>query len=374
MPSTVFNIIDLLADYKNTVYVNTNISMLYILYQGALLMSTIVGPATVLMMIATANTVVFKVSIVWGYVLSLAPAMFYFVMCFYVKSKVQIQIAEILTGFYAFVMMIVLVGTIITAVQSSPLHPSVVFLAFLVLAFAFSAILHPQEWSCIIFGALYFLLIPTGFLLLNIYSLCNLHVVSWGTREVPKKKTKAELEEAKRLEAEKKKKKEERGFFGRFFPQLQSKDLKDMFSKLIETQGQSQKNNMDSSETTKLLKEMNEHLKELVEKKNTPPTQVPAPEVQQLETVVEIETEPVEVKRKGILKTAHSEHKRGSVGIADNVKIIDEDRDEIIYDRVKRARDDLVNPAWAECKELGKGKIIPLASEELKFWQGFLKK
>lgn len=213
MPSTVFNIIDLLADYKNTVYVNSNISMLYILYQGALLLSTIVGPATVLMMIAGANMVVFRVTVIWGFVISLAPAIFYFIICFYVKSKVQIQIAEILTGLYAFVMMIVLVGTVVTAAQESPLHPSVIFLGFLVLAFTFSAFLHPKEWSCIIFGALYFILIPTGFLLLNIYSLCNLHVVSWGTREVPKKKSKEELEEEKRQAEEKKKKEKGKGIF-----------------------------------------------------------------------------------------------------------------------------------------------------------------
>ncbi|KAL4229437.1 chitin synthase I [Mactra antiquata] len=373
MPSTVFNIVDLLADYKNTVYVNTNISMLYILYQGGLLLSTVVGPATVLMMIATANTVVFKVSIIWGYVIALAPAVFYFIVCFYVKPKVQIQVAEVLTGLYAFVMMIVLVGTIVTAVKSSPFHPSVVFLAFLVIAFSFSAILHPKEWSCIVFGALYFLLIPTGFLLLNIYSLCNLHVVSWGTREVPKKKTKAEEEEAKRLEEEKKKKKKEQGFFGKFFPQFPAKDFKDMFTKLIETQGRNQATAVDSSETNKLLKEMNDHLKDLVQNRNAPP---PAPE-HRVNDPSQIQDPPNvsqtrDDKPKGILKRAPSEHKH--VGIADSVKIIDEDRDEIIYDRVKRDRDDLINPAWAEVDELKKGKTLQLAEEEMTFWKGFLEK
>ena len=53
-------------------------------------------------------------------------------------------------------------------------------------------------------GTLYLLCIPSGYLLLVIYSLCNLHVVSWGTREVPKKKTKAELEQEKLEEEEKK--------------------------------------------------------------------------------------------------------------------------------------------------------------------------
>ncbi|XP_053409096.1 uncharacterized protein LOC123560719 isoform X2 [Mercenaria mercenaria] len=375
MPSTVFNIIDLLADYKNTVYVNSNISMLYILYQGALLMSTIVGPATVLMMIAGANMVVFKVTVIWGYVIALAPAFFYFITCFYVKSKTQIQIAEVLTGLYSFVMMIVLVGTIVTAAQESPFHPSVIFLGFLVVAFTFSAFLHPKEWSCIIFGALYFLLIPTGFLLLNIYSLCNLHVVSWGTREVPKKKTKAEQEEEKRQAEEKKKKKKERGFFGKFFPTFPTKEFKDMISKLTESQN-TKKEDLSSSETNKLLKEMNEHLKDLVEQKNKPiqSTRQVMPD-EETKTVHISADEPVEFKPKGILKHPHTDHQsKKHAQISESVRNIDDDSEETIYDRVKRRRNDLVNPAWAECKELGNGKVIPLASEELKFWDSFVKK
>lgn len=382
MPSTVFNIIDLLADYKNTVYVNSNISMLYIFYQGALLLSTIVGPATVLMMIAGANVVVFKVTVIWGYVIALAPAIFFFILCFYVKANTQVQVAEIFTALYAFVMMIVLVGTIVTAAQESPFHPSVIFLGFLFVAFSFSALLHPKEWSCIIFGALYFLLIPTGFLLLNIYSLTNLNNVSWGTREVPKKKTKEEEEKEKKEAEEKAKKKKERGFFGRFFPTFPTKEFKDMISKLTESQN-AKKEDLSSSETNKLLREMNDHLKELVEQKNKPaPT--PKPTVVHEEETVVIHSkpedgvdgkEPSQVKLKGILKHSPTEqHTQRHAQISNSVRNIDDDSEETIYDKVKKRRDDLKNPAWAECKELGNGKIIPLASEELKFWESFIDK
>ncbi|XP_060583228.1 chitin synthase chs-1-like [Ruditapes philippinarum] len=381
MPSTVFNIIDLLADYKNTVYVNSNISMLYILYQGALLLSTIVGPATVLMMIAGANMVVFKVTVIWGYVIALAPAIFFFILCFYVKAKTQVQVAEILTALYAFVMMIVLVGTIVTAAQESPFHPSVIFLGFLVIAFTFSALLHPKEWSCIVYGALYFLLIPTGFLLLNIYSLTNLNNVSWGTREVPKKKTQAEMEEEKKQAAEKEKKKKERGFFGRFFPTFPTKEFKDILSKLTENQS-AKKEDLSSYETNKLLKEMNDHLKELVDQKNKPPHTAMQTVVHDEDSTVHDDSgggndgkEPQQVKLKGILKQAHSEHgTKRHTQISDSIRNIDDDSEETIYDRVKKRRDDLANPAWAECKELGNGKVIALASEELKFWNSFINK
>lgn len=63
---------------------------------------------------------------------------------------------------------------------------------------------------------MYLLCIPSGYLLLVIYSLCNLHVVSWGTREVAKKKTKLEqAEEAKAAEERAKAAQKKKGFFSR---------------------------------------------------------------------------------------------------------------------------------------------------------------
>jgi len=40
-----------------------------------------------------------------------------------------------------------------------------------------------QEFWCLIHGLIYFLAIPSMSMLLMIYSLGNLHIVSWGTRE-----------------------------------------------------------------------------------------------------------------------------------------------------------------------------------------------
>ena len=74
---------------------------------------------------------------------------------------------------------------------------------------------------CLPYGVIYFITIPSMYLLLVIYSIFNLNVVSWGTREVPKKKTKAELEEEKRMEKEREeemkkaaKKKKKEGLLG----------------------------------------------------------------------------------------------------------------------------------------------------------------
>ena len=345
--------------------------MLYIFYQGALLISTVIGPATILMMIAGANLIVFRTNLIYSYIIAMVPAIFYFVVCFYVKTKRQIQIAEIMTGLYAFIMMIVLVGTIVKAAQDSPFHPSVLFISFLVFTFMFAAMLHPKEWTNVIYGALYFILIPTGFLLLNIYSMVNLHVISWGTREVPKKKTKEQMEKEKKEQEEKAKKKKEQGFFGRFMPSLPMKELKDLVTKLTETK--KQETMTDNSETVRLLREMNECMHALVKKEGVEPQQV-RPVVEPVEHKVDVDsdtTASLSVTKKddqprSILKKSlgHSE-KRLSVSITDKDA-------EIIGEKMKR--DDLVNPKWADIEELAHGKKIMMVQEELTFWQTFIEK
>ncbi|XP_008481027.1 chitin synthase chs-2-like, partial [Diaphorina citri] len=47
-----------------------------------------------------------------------------------------------------------------------------------------------EEFFCIVFFSIYLLSVPSMYLLLILYSLINLNVVSWGTREVAVKKTK----------------------------------------------------------------------------------------------------------------------------------------------------------------------------------------
>ncbi|CAG0925739.1 unnamed protein product, partial [Notodromas monacha] len=61
VPSTMANILDLLADYKQTVKNNDNISMPYILYQMLLMIGTILGPGTIFMMMTGAFNAAFKI-------------------------------------------------------------------------------------------------------------------------------------------------------------------------------------------------------------------------------------------------------------------------------------------------------------------------
>ena len=223
VPSTIANIMDFLADYKHIVDVNDSISYLYIVYQFFLMVSTVLGPATVLLMITGAYNACLGTSLWQSFLLSVGPAFGYLVLCYITTTDFQIRIAAFMSAIYAVIMMAVIVGTTIQIAEDSWTSPNAVFLMLLVFIFIIAACTHPQEFWCIVPGILYFLCIPSGYLLLLIYSLCNLNIVSWGTREVEKKKhvkknlTKEEEEKAK-IEAKKEalKKAKAKGFFSQF--------------------------------------------------------------------------------------------------------------------------------------------------------------
>jgi len=87
-------------------------------------------------------------------------------------------------------MSMVLVATSAQIVKSGFLDPSAVFLPSVAFIFILTGLLHPNEMTSLIHGFLYLITIPGGYLLLVTYALCNLHVVSWGTRETVEVKTK----------------------------------------------------------------------------------------------------------------------------------------------------------------------------------------
>jgi chitin synthase len=309
------------------------------------MVSTLIGPATVIMMISGAYVTVFKLELLTSYALALSPAIIYTILCFTVKAKYQIMTAEIFSALYSFIMMVVFVGTIITAAQESPFHPSVIFLSVMVVIFVFAAMLHPWEFSCIIYGALYFLCVPSGFLLLVIYSLCNMNVVSWGTREVPKRKTKKEIEKEEKERKEKEEKKKQ-GWFSQFMPKFQLQDLR-AFMDISKKEDKS----------ADILEQMN-NLERLI-----------------LDSKGKSELTEVLIDKKGILNKP-----RRFVTFSEETQIEVEaeqkrtEEDEYLYQKEKKKRNDLVNPKWLEIEEFHPGTVVQMNNEENTFWENFIKK
>ena len=102
----------------------------------------------------------------------------------------QLLLAQLLSAIYALIMMAVIVGTALQLGEDGIGSPSAIFLISLSGSFFIAACLHPQEFWCVVPGLLYLLMIPSMYLLLILYSIINLNVVSWGTREIVQKKSK----------------------------------------------------------------------------------------------------------------------------------------------------------------------------------------
>nr|XP_019954494.1 PREDICTED: uncharacterized protein LOC109636909 [Paralichthys olivaceus] len=191
-PSTLANTLDLLHSGAETVKKNTSISRLYIFYQMFAVGSSILGPASVTLMIAGAFQFVFKIPGTDSILLASVPPVLYIIVCFVAKSNNQITIAAIMSVLYAFLMtasLFSIIGDMV--IQGTFLTPTGVFLVSMTIMYLVTAILHPEEFVMIVYGLMYFICIPSGYLLLTIYSLVNMHVVTWGTRESNKKEGEA---------------------------------------------------------------------------------------------------------------------------------------------------------------------------------------
>ncbi|KAM9449653.1 chitin synthase 1 [Clarias gariepinus] len=188
-PSTLANTLDLLHSGKETVKRNSSISMIYIFYQIFTVASSILGPASVTLMVAGAFQFVFKLEGTLSIIIAVIPPVVYMLICFFTKSNFQITIAAILSVFYAFLMtasFFSIIGDMVT--EGTFITPTGIFLVSMTVLYLVTAILHPQEFGMIIYGLMYFICIPSGYLLLTIYSLVNMNNVSWGTRESNKEK------------------------------------------------------------------------------------------------------------------------------------------------------------------------------------------
>ncbi|TKS70004.1 Hyaluronan synthase 3 [Collichthys lucidus] len=103
-PSTLANTLDLLHSGAETVKRNMSVSRLYILYQMFTVGSSILGPASVTLMIAGAFQFVFKLDGELSIIVASIPPVFYIILCFITKTNTQITIAAIMSILYAFLM------------------------------------------------------------------------------------------------------------------------------------------------------------------------------------------------------------------------------------------------------------------------------
>uniref|UniRef100_A0A6Q2YBC1 chitin synthase n=1 Tax=Esox lucius TaxID=8010 RepID=A0A6Q2YBC1_ESOLU len=178
-PSTMANTLDLLGSGSLTSQRNSSISKPFILYQIISMAASVLGPATICLMISGCLTLILNIDANLALFLAVVPPVIYLILCFKLKSDTQITIAAVLSVFYAFLM----IATALSIVEQTIWTPSGLFIIAMILMNIITAGLHPKEFHLVIYGLLYFVCIPSGYLLLTIYSMVNLNNVSWGTRE-----------------------------------------------------------------------------------------------------------------------------------------------------------------------------------------------
>ena len=144
MPSTIFNIFDLLSNYKQVVASNPNISYGYIAYQFALMLGTALGPGSIFLMLIGALQSAFKLGFRDAFLFNFFPIAVFMGACQFAKKDVQLQIAQLLTVFYVLVMLAVYVGIFLQIAEDGIFSPTGFGLLIFIGSFVLSAGLHPQ--------------------------------------------------------------------------------------------------------------------------------------------------------------------------------------------------------------------------------------
>ncbi|RVE50442.1 hypothetical protein evm_004867 [Chilo suppressalis] len=363
VPSTIANIMDLLMDYKHTIKINDNISSPYIAYQMMLMGGTILGPGTIFLMLVGAFVAAFRIDNWTSFEYNLYPIMTFMFVCFTMKSEIQLLVAQILSTAYAMIMMAVIVGTALQLGEDGIGSPSAIFLIALSSSFFIAACLHPQEFWCIVPGIIYLLSIPSMYLLLILYSIINLNVVSWGTREVQVKKTKKEIEEEKKAAEEAKKTAKQKSLLG-FLSGVNNNEeegsiefsFAGLFKCLLCTHPKG------NEEKVQLL-----HIASTLEK------------LEKKLDVVERSVDPHGLNRGRKLSVGHRGSTNGDHALNPLTEGPEDENDsdsetDTLSTSPREQRDDLINPYWIEDPELKKGEVDFLSPSELSFWKELIDK
>jgi len=258
--------------------------------------------------------------------------------------------------------MAVIVGTALQLGEDGIGSPSAIFLIAMTGSFFVAACLHPQEFWCVVPGLIYLLCIPSMYLLLIIYSITNLNVVSWGTREVAVKKTKKELEAERKEAAANAKKKKAEGIWGLIRGADDADDeeggidisLGNILRVMAFTH---KKDNSDKEQLVRIADSLDsltkrlDHIEGIIDPHSTGPKQ----------------------RRKSSRLSLRGE---AMTAVSEGGESVDMDTEEDASHTTepKEERDDLINPFWIEDRDLGRGEVDYLSGPEIQFWKDLIEK
>ena len=206
IPSTIANLTVVIGQCGEITR-NNSITILFILYQFIIVFSSLISPATVILIIVSGLTALDHNMNEPALIVVLSIiSVLYGAVCMYATEKTQLDIAKLLTLLFSIVMALVISGILSDTINGLieeedfkqnnhtsdpfqfPVDISAVYSGIFAVTFIIAGILHFDEIFCLFHFIWYLLCLPSGYLFLIIYSVCNLNNRSWGTREETEQK------------------------------------------------------------------------------------------------------------------------------------------------------------------------------------------
>ncbi|KYM77515.1 Chitin synthase 3 [Atta colombica] len=413
IPSTVANIFDVLITAKETRKVNNDISWLYIAYQWILMGSTILGPGTIFLMLVGAFVAAFHIDNWTSFWYNLIPIGVFVGICFICKERMQggegrererkrekererkscfikkiyscilqivfflkqlylfiynglyitgmdlqLFVAEIISAIYGLVMIVVLVGIILQIAEDGWLAPSSLLFFIVACQMTIAGLLHPQEATCLLCGIIYYITVPSMYMLLIIFSVFNVHNVTWGTRD--SKKLNVAPQDEQRSEAN--------GTVSRFMIRQRNKQNKNEKGTLEFSLGNLFKCvccvHSGISYEEKRLNEINESIQQINKRLN----------------LLDRRYFPMEETRKEEIHEGIELQHMIDKSDQENIlyKDVDDDESDILTQESATSSQDrssfLISPYWLQDERLRRGVVDFLSNDEEEFWKDLIGK
>lgn len=254
-------------------------------------------------------------------------------------------------------MIVVLVGIILQIATDGYFTPNTLLFFIVISQFIITAFLHPQELSCLPNGIIYYITVPSMYMLLIIFSIFNLHNITWGTRE-SKSRQILEQQSLKKSQCEQEK--------------TTNKWTKSYLSRLFQCTFYTHKNSKEIEEYLEYIynsiNEINFRLKQIE-------SNVLKSNIENRDNdVISISNE--NIGEKNNQNNIYNEEIKLQVfeNLDRNTDCEIEISEDTFTNDYQENSNYLINPYWLQDKRLKNGKVDFLSFEEEEFWKQLIKK
>ena len=148
-------------------------------YLIIMLMAGLLGPGSVFLMLVGGLHMVSSIGLWTSFALNTVLITSFFTVSLFCRQELQLLVSMVLSLLYACVMVMIM----ITLRDLCWLTPATTTLIIVASVYLFAGLLHQKQIFDLIHGFVYYLTIPSMYMLLPFYCVFNLTDTTWGTRE-----------------------------------------------------------------------------------------------------------------------------------------------------------------------------------------------